>query len=73
MLKMCLVYPMNDQEKADLLLKELAYLPLAIVQAAAYVNINKITLQDYLSLLAKQKEEVVKPISKGCENVLATT
>jgi hypothetical protein len=44
MLEMYLVYPANEHEKADLLLKELAYLPLAIVQAAAYVNVNKITL-----------------------------
>jgi hypothetical protein len=44
MLEMCLVNPANEQAKADLLLKELTYLPLAIVQAAAYVNVNKITL-----------------------------
>jgi hypothetical protein len=80
MLEMCLVYPANEQEKADLLpqelvdllLKELAYLPLAIVQAAAYININKITLQEYLLLLAEQKGEVVKPNSKECD-VIATT
>jgi hypothetical protein len=72
MLDMCLVYLTNEQEKADLLLKELAYLPLAIVQAAAYVNVNKITLQEYLSLLA-EKKELVKPTSKERENVIATT
>jgi hypothetical protein len=44
MLEMCLVNLANEQEEADLLLKELAYLHLAIVQAAAYVNVNKITL-----------------------------
>jgi hypothetical protein len=59
---MCLVYLANEQEKVDLLLKELAYLPLAIVQAAAYVNVNKITLQEYLLLLVKKKEELVKPL-----------
>jgi hypothetical protein len=62
MLEMCLVYLANEQEKVDLLLKELAYLPLAIVQAAAYVNVNKITLQEYLLLLVKKKEELVKPL-----------
>ena len=41
---MCLVNLVNKQKKVDILLKELAYLPLAIVQAAAYVNVNKITL-----------------------------
>jgi hypothetical protein len=34
----------DEQEEADLLIKELTYLPLAIVQAAAYVNVNKTTL-----------------------------
>lgn len=75
MLEMCLAYPANEQEKADLLLKELAYLPLAIVQAAAYVNVNKITLQEYLSLVVEQKEkvEVIGPINEEYENVIATT
>jgi hypothetical protein len=73
MLEMCLVDPANEQEKVDLLLKELAYLPLAIVQAAAYVNVNKITLQEYLLLLAKKKEELVKPTSKEHKNVIAAT
>jgi tetratricopeptide (TPR) repeat protein len=73
MLEMCLISPTNEPEVADLLLKELAYLPLAIVQAAAYININKITLRKYLLLLAKQKEEVVEHISKESENVIAST
>jgi tetratricopeptide (TPR) repeat protein len=55
------------------LLKELTYLPIAIVQAASYINVNKITLQEYLSLLAEKKKEVVEPISKKCESVVATT
>jgi hypothetical protein len=41
---MYLVNLANKQEKADLLLKELAYFLLAIMQAAAYVNVKKITL-----------------------------
>jgi hypothetical protein len=73
MLEMCLVDPANEQEKVDLLLKELAYLPLAIVQAAAYVNVNKITLQEYLSLLVKKKEELVKRLHQESENVIAAT
>jgi hypothetical protein len=44
MLEICLINPANKQEKVDLLLKELTYLPLAIVQALAYVNVNKVTL-----------------------------
>jgi tetratricopeptide (TPR) repeat protein len=73
MLKMCLNSPTNKQEVADLLLKELAYLPLAIVLAAAYVNINMITLQQYLLLLTEQKKEVVGPISEKYEKVIAKT
>jgi hypothetical protein len=41
---MCLVNLTNEQDKVDLLLKKLAYIPLAIVQVVAYVNVNKITL-----------------------------
>ncbi|KAH7326971.1 hypothetical protein BKA65DRAFT_608042 [Rhexocercosporidium sp. MPI-PUGE-AT-0058] len=73
MLEMCLISPANEKEVADLFLKELACLPLAIIQAAAYVNINKITLRQYLLLLAEQKEGVVEPISKEYENVIAST
>ncbi|KAF2188857.1 HET-domain-containing protein [Zopfia rhizophila CBS 207.26] len=62
-LKTYLTNPTNEQD-ADLLLKELAYLPLAIVQAAAYINVNKTTLKDYLSLLGAQEKEVVERISK---------
>jgi tetratricopeptide (TPR) repeat protein len=73
MLEKYLTSPVNEPDVADLLLKELAYLPLAIVQAAAYINTNKITLREYLLLLAQQKKEVVEPISKECENVIAST
>ncbi|KAF1938025.1 kinesin light chain 3 [Clathrospora elynae] len=73
MLETHLVYSMNEQEQADLLLKELAYLPLAIVQAAAYVNVNKISLQEYQSLLAEKKKEAVEPIDKKSASLIATT
>jgi tetratricopeptide (TPR) repeat protein len=73
MLEMSLDRLTNEPGVADLLLKELAYLPLAIVQAAAYININEITLRKYLLLLAEQKEEVVEHISKESENVIAST
>jgi hypothetical protein len=53
MLERCLVKPADKQEEADLLIKELVYLPLAIVQTAAYVNVNKTMLQGYLLLLVK--------------------
>jgi tetratricopeptide (TPR) repeat protein len=73
MLEMCLISPMNEPEAADLLLKELASLPLAIMQASAYINVNKITQRQYLLLLAKQKEGVVKLISKEYKDIIALT
>ncbi|KAF1967610.1 kinesin light chain [Bimuria novae-zelandiae CBS 107.79] len=50
----------SEQQEAKLLLQELSYLPLAIVQAAAYINTRNITLRDYRSQLLKQKEEALE-------------
>ncbi|KAF2174727.1 hypothetical protein K469DRAFT_685748 [Zopfia rhizophila CBS 207.26] len=50
------------------LLLQLTYLPLAIVQAAAYINENAISLADYLSLLAEQEEEVIDLLSEEFED-----
>jgi hypothetical protein len=61
----------NEQHEEKLLLKELSYLPLAIVQAAAYINVNKKTIKDYLSLLAEQKtKEVIELCVEGSEDTL---
>jgi tetratricopeptide (TPR) repeat protein len=49
------------------LLKQLTFLPLAIVQAAAYINENGISLSDYLSLLVDQEENVVDLLSEDFE------
>jgi hypothetical protein len=43
-------------------------LPLAIVQAAAYINENNIALGDYLSLLAEQEEEIISLLSEEFED-----
>lgn len=50
------------------LLLQLTYLPLAIVQVAAYINENSISLADYLSLLAEQEEEVIDLLSEEFED-----
>ncbi|KAI0388617.1 hypothetical protein F5Y17DRAFT_191065, partial [Xylariaceae sp. FL0594] len=51
----------NEQAETTILLKELSYLPLAIVQAAAYLSINKkTTMKEYLELLYEQKKEVME-------------
>ncbi|KAG9229325.1 hypothetical protein BJ875DRAFT_508003 [Amylocarpus encephaloides] len=57
MLETCLTIPESEQEESNLLLQELVYLPLAIVQAIVYINVNKITPKAYLLLLAKQKQK----------------
>lgn len=41
----------KNRPDIKILLKELTYLPLAIVQAAAYINKNRIAFAEYLSLL----------------------
>ena len=58
----------SNKQDTKLLLTQLTYLPLAIVQAAAYINENSITLGDYLLLLGEQEEEVVDLLSEEFED-----
>jgi hypothetical protein len=50
------------------LLKQLTFLPLAIVQAAAYINANEVSLAEYLSLLSDADETLVELLSKDFED-----
>ncbi|OCK80961.1 HET-domain-containing protein [Lepidopterella palustris CBS 459.81] len=50
----------DEKHEMQTLLYELLYLPLAIVQAAAYINITGITLKEYRSRLDKHKEEALQ-------------
>jgi len=70
LLQKCLIDQnlINSQQDTAELLAQLTYLPLAIVQAAAYINENGITLVDYLSLLAEQEEDVVDLLSEEFED-----
>jgi tetratricopeptide (TPR) repeat protein len=70
LLQKCLINPELVDNKPDTatLLKELTYLPLAIVQAAAYINENDIAFADYLSLLADQEEVVIDLLSEEFED-----
>jgi GTPase SAR1 family protein len=70
LLQKCLIDPdlINSKSDTTALLKELTHLPLAIVQAAAYINENGITFADYLSLLADQEEEVINLLSEEFED-----
>ncbi|KAH5617499.1 hypothetical protein HBI23_255480 [Parastagonospora nodorum] len=58
MLQNCLATPLSNAEQQDtmLLLEELSYLPLAIVQAAACMNASDITVQQYQMKLNQHKE-----------------
>ncbi|KAK4449603.1 HET-domain-containing protein [Podospora aff. communis PSN243] len=57
-----------DDEDVRTLLSRLTYLPLAIVQAAAYINANVMSLGDYLSLLEDQEEGVIEVLSEDFED-----
>ncbi|KIH94168.1 hypothetical protein SPBR_05564 [Sporothrix brasiliensis 5110] len=58
----------DNREDTAALLARLTYLPLAIVQAAAYINANDISLRDYLPLLNEQEEEVIDLLSEDFED-----
>jgi tetratricopeptide (TPR) repeat protein len=58
----------EKQQDATALLAELTYLPLAIVQAAAYIKENGIAIADYLSLLEEKEEEILDLLSEDFED-----
>ncbi|GIJ92687.1 hypothetical protein Asppvi_001965 [Aspergillus pseudoviridinutans] len=60
---------LHQKEEVVLLLKELVYLPLAIVQAASYMNENCVSsISDYRSLLSGQEDGVIDLLSEGFED-----
>ncbi|RYO93045.1 hypothetical protein DL762_001308 [Monosporascus cannonballus] len=59
---------LRSKGDAAALLARLTYLPLAIVQAAVYINANGIGLGDYLSLLEEQEEDVINLLSEDFED-----
>ncbi|KAH0558830.1 hypothetical protein GP486_004529 [Trichoglossum hirsutum] len=70
LLQKCLINPdlIDNEQDTKALLARLTYLPLAIVQAAAYINKNGIVLAGYLSLLADQEEEIIELLSEEFDN-----
>jgi hypothetical protein len=70
LLKKCLSRPDLGEKQHDTktLLVELTYLPLAIVQASAYINENEITLADYASLLDEKEVEIIDLLSEELED-----
>ncbi|KAM0817164.1 hypothetical protein AB5N19_02967 [Seiridium cardinale] len=74
---------LRDQQTIEQLLQELSYLPLAIAQAAAYLNRNKhLSIQRYLELLRGTEQDMISLLSRefedltryrGSRNAVATT
>ncbi|OJJ52880.1 hypothetical protein ASPSYDRAFT_163813 [Aspergillus sydowii CBS 593.65] len=59
----------NDTDATAALLRELCFLPLAISQAAAYINENDITrLEDYLSLITAQEGDMAELLGEDFED-----
>ncbi|KAM0542036.1 hypothetical protein ACHAO7_010158 [Fusarium culmorum] len=54
---------MQNTDLADRLLRELAYLPLAITQASAYMSINRISIKEYMRLLQNTDQDMVELLS----------
>ncbi|CAN9344572.1 unnamed protein product [Alternaria sp. RS040] len=70
------------REAVEELLDELAFLPLAIAQAAAYLNMNRTTITKYLRLLRHTEQDTISLMSKefrdqtrykGSANAVAST
>jgi tetratricopeptide (TPR) repeat protein len=70
LLKKSMVRPeiQNNHSAASALLNQLTCLPLAIVQAAAYMNENDLSIPDYLSLLKDTEENVTELLSEDFED-----
>ncbi|KAI1670785.1 HET-domain-containing protein [Pyrenophora tritici-repentis] len=72
----------EEREEIEELLDELACLPLAIAQAAAYLNMNRTTITKYLRLLRHTEQDMISMMSKefrdqtrykGSANAVAST
>ncbi|KAI9753723.1 MAG: hypothetical protein M4579_005014, partial [Chaenotheca gracillima] len=59
---------LDDETAKRDLLNWLCYLPLAIVQAAKYINKNSTTLTEYISLLQDQDHHVIELLSENFED-----
>ncbi|KLU92297.1 hypothetical protein MAPG_11243, partial [Magnaporthiopsis poae ATCC 64411] len=73
---------LHDGGESTRLLEELTYLPLAITQAAAYLNTIQVSIAEYLKLLQGTEQDAASLMSrefydktrhKGSRNAVATT
>jgi tetratricopeptide (TPR) repeat protein len=60
---------MEDKGGTTNLLKLLVNLPLAIMQAAAYLNAKSITIAEYLRIYEESSDNVIKLLSKDFEDI----
>ncbi|KAJ5917206.1 hypothetical protein N7466_010760 [Penicillium verhagenii] len=69
-LQNCLVKKdlLNDTESTRQLLERLTYLPLAIVQAASFINQNETDIRSYVKLLDGQDQDVLDVLSEDFED-----
>jgi hypothetical protein len=58
----------DTDRSTEALLAQLTYLPLAIVQALAYINENGISIANYISLLAEKDESTIELLSEDFED-----
>jgi tetratricopeptide (TPR) repeat protein len=59
---------LGDIDGVRQLLRELTFLPIAIVQAAAYLNRNRISVSQFLKLLNGSEEDVANLMSEGFQD-----
>ncbi|CAG8252566.1 unnamed protein product [Penicillium olsonii] len=59
---------LRDTESTRKLLSQLAFLPLAIVQAASFINQNEMELRSYLNLLDGQEQSEIDLLSEDFED-----
>jgi tetratricopeptide (TPR) repeat protein len=59
---------LHDVENTRKLLNRLTYLPLAIVQAASFINENRMTLKVYVDLLDTQEQSAIELLSEDFED-----
>ncbi|GIK00850.1 hypothetical protein Aspvir_004879 [Aspergillus viridinutans] len=59
---------LQDDCATTALLEQLGFLPLAISQAAAYINENQISLSEYRSLLGEQERSTIEMLSEEFED-----
>ena len=59
---------LNDQESTRKLLERLTFLPLAIVQAASFINENMMSISNYVQLLDGQAQDIIDLLSQEFED-----